>query len=39
LAWLQHLKQVAGGLSADDPNRVAAKAVIVEAVERLHWRL
>jgi hypothetical protein len=36
---LQHLKQTAGGLSADDPARVAAKAVIVEAVERLHWRL
>jgi hypothetical protein len=35
---LQHLKQTAGGLS-DDPARVAAKAVIVEAVERLHWRL
>jgi hypothetical protein len=36
---LQHLKQTAGGLSADDPARVAAKAVIVEAGERLHWRL
>ena len=36
---LQHLKQIAGGLSADDPARVAAKAVIVEEVERLHWRL
>jgi len=36
---LQHLKQTAGGLSADDPARVAAKAVIVEEVERLHWRL
>jgi hypothetical protein len=36
---LQHLKQVASGLSADDSARVAAKAVIVEEVERLHWRL
>jgi hypothetical protein len=35
----QHLKQTAGGLSDDDPARVAAKAVIVEEVERLHWRL
>ena len=36
---LQHLKQTADGLSADDPARAAAKAVIVEEVERLHWRL
>jgi hypothetical protein len=36
---LQHLEQIAGGLSADDPARVAAKAVIVEEVERLRWRL
>ena len=36
---LQHLKQIAGGLSADDPERVAAKAAIVAEVERLHWRL
>ncbi len=36
---LQHLKQIANGLSADDPARVAAKAVIVEGVERLHWRI
>jgi hypothetical protein len=36
---LQHLKQIASGLSADDPARVAAKAVIVAEVERLHWRL
>ncbi len=36
---LQHLKQIASGLSADDPERAAAKTVIVEAVERLHWRL
>jgi hypothetical protein len=27
---LQHLKQTAGGLSADDPARAASKAVIVE---------
>jgi hypothetical protein len=36
---LQHLKQIAGGLSADDPQQVAAKAVIVAEIERLHWRL
>jgi hypothetical protein len=36
---LQHLKQIADGLSADDPERVAAKAAIVEEVERPHWRL
>jgi hypothetical protein len=36
---LQHLKQVASGLSCDDPSRVAAKAVIVAEVERLYWRL
>jgi len=36
---LQHLKQVAGALPADDPLRGAAKAVIVEEVERLHWRI
>jgi hypothetical protein len=36
---LQHLKQIAGALSADDAARVAAKAEIVEEVERLHWRL
>jgi hypothetical protein len=33
---LQHLKQTAGGLSDNDPARVVAKAVIVEAVERLN---
>jgi hypothetical protein len=37
--WLQHLEQIAGGLSADDPARIAAKAVIVSEVDRLHWRL
>jgi hypothetical protein len=36
---LQHLKQVASSLSADNPERAAAKVVIVEEVERLHWRL
>jgi hypothetical protein len=36
---LQHLKQVASGLSCHDPSQVAAKAVIVAEVERLHWRL
>ncbi len=36
---LQHLKQIANGLSADDPARGAARAVIVEEVERLHWRI
>jgi hypothetical protein len=36
---LQHLEQTAGGLSADDPDRAAAKAVIVGEVERLKWRL
>ena len=36
---LQHLEQIAGVLSADDPERAAAKAVIVEEVDRLHWRL
>ena len=36
---LQHLKQVACALSADHPARVAAKAVIVAEVERLHWRI
>ncbi|WP_424140308.1 ISKra4 family transposase [Roseomonas chloroacetimidivorans] len=36
---LQHLTQIAGGLSSDDPERAAAKAVIAEEVERLRWRL
>jgi hypothetical protein len=36
---LQHLKQTASGLLTDDAVRAAAKAVIVEEVERLHWRL
>jgi hypothetical protein len=36
---LQHLRQIAGGLSCDNPSREAAKSVIIEEVERLHWRL
>ena len=36
---LQHLKQIASALSADDLARAEAKAVIVEEVERLHWRI
>jgi hypothetical protein len=36
---LQHLTQIAGGLLSDGPERAAAKAVIVEQVERLRWRL
>ncbi len=36
---LRHLKQVADGLSADDSERAAAKAVIIEEVDRLNWRL
>ena len=35
---LHHLKQIANALATDDPSRVAAKAVIVTEVERLHWR-
>ena len=36
---LQHAKQVASGLSTDDPDRLQAKAVIVAEVERLRWRI
>jgi len=36
---LQHLKQIARALPVDAPARVEAKAVIVEEVERLHWRI
>ena len=36
---LRHLEQIAEGLSSDGPERAAAKAVIVEEVERLRWRL
>jgi hypothetical protein len=45
LHWLhvamrvQYAKQTARGLSADNPSRVRAKAVIVEEVERLRWRI
>ena len=31
--------KTASTLSADDPARAAARAVIVEEVERLHWRI
>lgn len=36
---LQHLKQIASALPADNPAQAEAKAVIVEKVERLHWRI
>jgi hypothetical protein len=36
---LQHLKQIASALPVDAPARVEAKALIVEEVERLHWRI
>jgi hypothetical protein len=36
---LQHLTQVAGSLSSHGPERAAAKAVIVQEIERLRWRL
>src|SRR5690349_19743371 len=36
---LQHLKQVAGVLSDEDPARGAAKAMIIKEVERLRWRI
>src|SRR3954465_15923060 len=32
---LRHLTQVAGGLSSEGPGRAAAKAAVVEEVERL----
>src|SRR5271166_293655 len=35
----QHATQAASGLSADNPSRVQAKAMIVEEVERLRWRI
>jgi hypothetical protein len=38
-APLQQLKQIASALSADNPARVAAKAMIVEEVKRLRWRI
>ena len=36
---LQHLTQLAASVPSGDPERAAAKAVIVEEVERLRWRL
>ena len=36
---LQHTKLAAANLSTDDPDRIAAKAVVVAEVERLHWRI
>ena len=36
---LQHAKQAATGLATDAPGRAEAKALIVEQVERLHWRI
>jgi hypothetical protein len=36
---IQHATQAASGLSADNRSRVQAKAVIVEEVERLRWRI
>ena len=36
---LQHLTQIAGGLLSEGPERAAAKAVIIEEVERLRWWL
>jgi hypothetical protein len=36
---LEHLKQIAGALTTDNPSRVTARAVIVTEVERLHWRI
>jgi hypothetical protein len=36
---LNHLKQVASAFPADDVARTTAKAVIIEEVERLRWRL
>ena len=36
---LQHLTQTADNLSSDDPERAAAKAAIIEEVDRLRWRL
>ena len=36
---LRHLRQVAGGLSSEGPERAAAKAAVVAEVERLRWRL
>jgi hypothetical protein len=36
---LQHTRLAAANLSTDEPDRVAAKAMIVAEVERLNWRI
>ena len=36
---MQHATRAASRLSTDDPDRVKAKAMIVEEVERLRWRI
>jgi hypothetical protein len=36
---LQHTKLAAVDLSADEPDRVTAKATIIAEVERLYWRI
>ena len=36
---LRHAELAASGLSTDTPGRAQAKSVIVEEVERLHWRV
>jgi hypothetical protein len=36
---LQHAKLAASGLSTDEPGRIAAKAAIIQEVERLRWRI
>jgi hypothetical protein len=36
---LQHAKQAASGLLTDRPDRIQAKTVIVDEVERLNWRI
>jgi hypothetical protein len=36
---LRQLTQIAEGLSSDNPERAVEKVVIVEEVDRLHWRL
>src|SRR5271165_1056525 len=36
---LQHTKLAAANLSTNSPDRVTAKAMIINEVERLHWRI
>jgi len=36
---LQHAELAAANLLTDNPDRMTAKAVIVDAVDRLHWRI